>query len=983
LFGEDKTVKLRATARVFLGILLLSTLWITALTTTSASPSPGTTYYVAENGNDSNPGTENEPWLTIQKAADTAQAGDTVYIKEGTYSEWVSPQNSGSPEYYITFAAYPGDVVTIDGADVDLRYAHGLFEINGKSYVKVSGLRMINAWNGYGVFVNNSDHVTVEKNDVYDTYSSGIHVVYSSDVIIDGNEVEMASHGGGHECITVRLTDGFEIKNNYVHDPYKGEYEGGEGIDAKQGASNGKIYNNHVHDTIRIGIYTDAWDQHTYNIDIYNNIVHDVYTGIAVASEKQGLIENIRIFNNIVYNNDRGIGIATSGLLPGSDSQYEVGYGGPMKNIEIVNNTVYGNGGGNADNGGIYAAHNNVESVVIRNNICSQNGNYQLAVVTNPSGADITVDHNLIDGSNSFSWSWNGMSWGATNGDNAIVADPMFVDPPGKSFLLQGGSPAIDGGSTVDAPSHDFAGNARSDGKPDMGAFEYASISPPSYIALRTEPPPVIDGDISEFDYANPITITQPNTGSQGTYRFLWDENALYVAALVMDSYLSAEIGEEDGALWLDDSIELMLDTEHDHGAWRQEDDYKFFVNLLNVHTDSMNEHMDWDGAYSSYVNANEAEGRYIIEIEIPWDTMGILAPSSDETTFGLDVVLNDRDIDGDYNYAAWANTDGGSNNNPDGWGDMVFSSPPTSLSTETPTPTVTPTPSPTNTPNPTATSTPLPTSTPTVAPTSTPTSTPTQTLLPTRTPTATSTPLPTHTSTPTHTLTPTSTPSPTATSTPLPTNTPLPTHTSTPTPTDTLMPTNTPSPTATSTPLPTNTPLPTHTSTPTHTLTPTSTPSPTATSTPLPTNTPLPTHTTTPTNTPLPNTLTPTPTNTPTSAKLSIDEPLLVGATVVKGNGIPGASVIVRDLDDPRISAVGRVNSEGRYEIALNSSGGIHQLSDLETGHRIQAESEGQIYQVIVQSPTKVQIFLPFVGKSSLSHPGDGDHPPASPPRP
>ena len=34
----------------------------------------GNTYYVAKDGNDSNPGTESEPWLTISKAADTLKA---------------------------------------------------------------------------------------------------------------------------------------------------------------------------------------------------------------------------------------------------------------------------------------------------------------------------------------------------------------------------------------------------------------------------------------------------------------------------------------------------------------------------------------------------------------------------------------------------------------------------------------------------------------------------------------------------------------------------------------------------------------------------------------------------------------------------------------------------------------------------------------------------------------------------------------------
>jgi len=56
----------------------------------------GTTYYVAPDGDDSNPGTEAEPWQTIQKAADTLLAGDTVYIRAGTYSERVAPLNSGS-----------------------------------------------------------------------------------------------------------------------------------------------------------------------------------------------------------------------------------------------------------------------------------------------------------------------------------------------------------------------------------------------------------------------------------------------------------------------------------------------------------------------------------------------------------------------------------------------------------------------------------------------------------------------------------------------------------------------------------------------------------------------------------------------------------------------------------------------------------------------------------------------------------------------
>jgi hypothetical protein len=326
-------------------------------------------------------------------------------------------------------------------------------------------------------------------------------------------------------------------------------------------------------------------------------------------------------------------------------------------------------------------------------------------------------------------------------------------------------------------------------------------------------------------------------------------------------------------------------------------------------------------------------------------------------------------------------------------------------------------TPVPTNTPAPTATSTPLPTSTPTPTNTPLPASTPTLTPTSTPTPTATNTPTPTATSTLSATRTPTF--APTITPTPTPTETPLPTYTSTATNTPTSLPTDTP--TATNTPTLTNTPSPTETSTPlptnTPTLPPTSTPTPTLPETPLPTYTPTPTSTSILSPTSMPTSLltdTPTLTSTPTqsqttptatstlspidtpvpmpdatatstSVELSIDEPLFAGATVVKGNGIPGARSVVRDLDNLRIAATGSVNSEGRYEVDLASILETYQLGGLEAGHRIQAESEGQIYQAIVhpQGTGQDEVFLPIVSKRSFSNPDDGDRSPAPPPRP
>lgn len=54
-----------------------------------------TIYYVAKSGSDRNPGTKNCPFLTIQRAADVAVAGDTVIVHEGVYREWVKPRYGG------------------------------------------------------------------------------------------------------------------------------------------------------------------------------------------------------------------------------------------------------------------------------------------------------------------------------------------------------------------------------------------------------------------------------------------------------------------------------------------------------------------------------------------------------------------------------------------------------------------------------------------------------------------------------------------------------------------------------------------------------------------------------------------------------------------------------------------------------------------------------------------------------------------------
>jgi len=67
-------------------------------------------------GNDNNTGNKEFPWKTIQKAADTAVAGDTVIVNSGIYRESITIKDSGNERDTIVYTA-EGEVV-ISGANI-------------------------------------------------------------------------------------------------------------------------------------------------------------------------------------------------------------------------------------------------------------------------------------------------------------------------------------------------------------------------------------------------------------------------------------------------------------------------------------------------------------------------------------------------------------------------------------------------------------------------------------------------------------------------------------------------------------------------------------------------------------------------------------------------------------------------------------------------------------------------------------------------
>ncbi|PWJ37950.1 T9SS type A sorting domain-containing protein [Sediminitomix flava] len=77
-----------------------------------------TNYYVSKSGNDSNAGTESEPFLSIAKASSMLTAGDTCFIMEGTYRETIIPKSAGQDGNPIVYTNYNNEEVLISATEI-------------------------------------------------------------------------------------------------------------------------------------------------------------------------------------------------------------------------------------------------------------------------------------------------------------------------------------------------------------------------------------------------------------------------------------------------------------------------------------------------------------------------------------------------------------------------------------------------------------------------------------------------------------------------------------------------------------------------------------------------------------------------------------------------------------------------------------------------------------------------------------------------
>ncbi|HEY8240335.1 MAG TPA: right-handed parallel beta-helix repeat-containing protein [Kiritimatiellia bacterium] len=83
-----------------------------------ATGSEAAEFFVATNGDDSASGTSTaQPFRTVQKAVDVAQAGDAVYIRAGDYREQVQLRSSGTTSATISIEGYSNEYPSIVGSE--------------------------------------------------------------------------------------------------------------------------------------------------------------------------------------------------------------------------------------------------------------------------------------------------------------------------------------------------------------------------------------------------------------------------------------------------------------------------------------------------------------------------------------------------------------------------------------------------------------------------------------------------------------------------------------------------------------------------------------------------------------------------------------------------------------------------------------------------------------------------------------------------
>jgi parallel beta-helix repeat protein len=519
-------------------ILILLLIFLTSTTSWTA------TYYVATTGNDSNPGNEANPWRTIQKAANTMVAGDTVYIRAGTYSEKVTPGKSGAPGSYITYANYSGEKPTINASG----YNAG-FYMYGKSYIQIIGLKVVGdraggsgtyagIWvgdnssnividgieattNRFGIFLKGAaapvSYVTVKNSLLHDNPFHGLWVAERAyDITIGPNNKMYRNQGEeiyayGIECGTdygkpfadgprrVKIYDNeiysnymqgirtwnaayVWIKNNKIHD------NGATGIQIEDGSENIVVEDNISEYNAQTFEYeTGIWVDDAKNVVVNRNYLRGNKIGLMVTDSSRVILRN-----NVIVENNRGV--------PNLYNSMGININRNTFNVSVVHNTLFRNGAPESTKGGISMCSSPpIGGIVFKNNILSETtAPHDLWV----GCKDYVSDYNLVFNTRNLVVEWYGshISWPqylTTSGQDShsIIENPLFTSPENGDFHLRDNSPCRNRGGFLTRTSNAGSGN--------LLAVEDASYFSNGF--------GVIPGDFIKVGANNPVRITNVN----------------------------------------------------------------------------------------------------------------------------------------------------------------------------------------------------------------------------------------------------------------------------------------------------------------------------------------------------------------------------------------------------------------------------------------------------------------------------------------
>lgn len=482
----------------------------------------GVTYYVSTTGNDNNAGTLSAPWRTIQHAANTVHAGDTVQVMGGTYNEVVTMKTSGNATAgYITFTNYSGQSPIVDGTGLSIGASGqtGLFSLEGTfSYIVIRGFEIRNYssstkgkvpvgidFEGAGSnieIVNNHIHNIVQTLSSCNAANALAVALYGTqapasinNVTLWGNEIDHNTTGCSENVSFDGNVQYFVQANNLVHD---GDnigldnigFEGVSPNSAYDQARDGWVFGNTIYNisSTTNPVYHNQVGADAYYCDgctrviVERNLIHDSDLS-EMASEHSGHVSSYVMFRNNIIHHSLYVGLSIGG--------YSKNVGG-TDHCVIVNNSLWDDGTyGNSGLGEFqiqYSATNNT----VDNNIfddytlTSKYLVYDFTTsVPNPAVMDYNDYYDTAGASSLFDWQGKSISGfpayqsASAQEVHSKFADPVYVNiaTTPYNFDLASGSPAVNAGTNLGVNIVgvlDYAGNPRvnSNGQINIGAYE-------------------------------------------------------------------------------------------------------------------------------------------------------------------------------------------------------------------------------------------------------------------------------------------------------------------------------------------------------------------------------------------------------------------------------------------------------------------------------------------------------------------------------